>query len=376
MWAFLRRALEDYEVHLGTFIDDPSDYQHVPYLDDRCASTRIVRLRPRLDKLKSLPALLTGQALTERYFYSARLARWAGEVRDRYQVERVWALCSSIASHVMGPGWDGLRRVIDFMDIDSDKWKQYAQRLSGLRRWIHLREARRLLEFERRVAGAFDATLFVSDNEANLFAKLAPEVADRVHGIKQGVEHAYFDPTGDHADPYAAGTAPIVFTGTMDYWPNADAVTWFVNEVFPAVRADHPDAQFAIVGSRPTPAVKKLGDEEGVLVTGRVQDIRPWMAHARLMVAPLRIARGVQSKVLEGMAMGLPTVVSPLAMEGLDVRAGEHVLVADTPGAFAEAVGRVLGGEAPELGESGRARVVERHDWDAAYRRVVSLLEG
>jgi sugar transferase (PEP-CTERM/EpsH1 system associated) len=179
------------------------------------------------------------------------------------------------------------------------------------------------------VARDYDASLFVSAPEAELFRTLAPESSAKIGHFSNGVDTDYFSPDTGHANPYAAGERALVFTGAMDYWPNVDAVQWFCDEVFPVLRQRVPDLRFYIVGSRPAPAVQALGQREGVTVTGTVPDVRPYIAHAAVAVAPLRIARGIQNKVLEAMAMATAVVVSPQALEGIDAEPGSELLLAE-----------------------------------------------
>jgi sugar transferase (PEP-CTERM/EpsH1 system associated) len=261
-----------------------------------------------------------------------------------------------------------LNRVIDFVDIDSDKWRQYAAKKPWPLNWVYRREAERLLAYEHRVTQAFDAVAFVSDAEAGLFKRLIPEGAHKVFGLSNGVDTEYFSP--DHAlpAPYAPQERAIVFTGAMDYWANVDAVSWFASEVFRAVRDKVPDARFYIVGARPTAEVQKLATIPGVVVTGSVLDIRPYLAHAALAVAPLRIARGIQNKVLEAMAMAKPTVVSPEALEGIAAVPGQELLLARNGEEFRQQCVALLEGNVAtpgnSLGERARARVMTDYSWD------------
>src|SRR5450830_1901821 len=184
--------------------------------------------------------------------------------------------------------------------------------------WLYRREGRRLLQYEQQVAAAADVSLFVSRAEAELFRQLAPAAAHKTGFLNNGVDIDYFSPAHRFDNPYPADSQIMVFTGAMDYWPNIDAVQWFAHEVLPAVRQRHPQALFYIVGSRPSAQVLALAALPGVQVTGTVPDIRPYLAHASFAVAPLRIARGIQNKVLEAMAMRMPVLVSAQALEGID----------------------------------------------------------
>ncbi|MDW8324017.1 MAG: TIGR03087 family PEP-CTERM/XrtA system glycosyltransferase [Burkholderiales bacterium] len=370
-YHLLRHLAQRYRVHLGAFVDDPHDWRHAEALRALCASVHLVGLKPAWARLKALAGLITGEALTLAYYRHPAMAAW---VRGRLSagVRRVVCYSSAVAQFVIDA--EGVQRVMDFVDIDSDKWRQYARNRPWPAAWLYRREAERLFAWERRVAAAFDVSLFVSPPEAEDFRRLAPEVADRVGWYVNGVDTEYFSPEHDAASPYPAGAEPIVFTGAMDYWPNVDAVTWFAQEVLPAVRAQRPQALFAIVGSRPARAVQELANHAGVMVTGRVPDVRPYLHHARVAVAPLRIARGIQNKVLEAMAMARTVVVSPQALEGITARPSKEVLLADDREAWVQAVLAALNGL--DLGPAARTRVERDYDWAARLAGLVALIEG
>jgi sugar transferase (PEP-CTERM/EpsH1 system associated) len=272
----------------------------------------------------------------------------------------------------------GARRVIDFCDIDSEKWRQYAEQKSFPMSWLYRYEARQLLRYERQVARDYDASLFVSAPEAELFRSLAPESSPKIGYFSNGVDTEYFSPDQPHANPYAAGERALVFTGAMDYWPNIDAVKWFAAEVFPLVRQRFADARFYIVGSRPAPAVQALAQQPGVVVTGTVPDVRPYISHAAVAVAPLRIARGVQNKVLEAMAMAIPVVVSPQALEGIDAVPGSELVLAEDAAAFVEACAALLEGQAgaiEAIGRAARDKVQRQYSWSSNLACVGENLE-
>lgn len=370
-WHLLEHLSRRYRVHLGAFVDDPEDWRHCEKLRSICASTHFAGLNPRLGKLRALGGLFSGEALTLPYYRDAGLQAWV-DAHLRDGVGRVLAYSSAMARFVMRA--DGARRVMDFVDIDSDKWRQYARSKAWPLSWLYRREGERLLDWERAVAARFDASLFVSAAEAADFRVLAPESAARVGHYNNGVDAEYFSPERDYPNPYPAGVTAIVFTGAMDYWPNGDAVEWYAREVLPDLRAARPDLLFAIVGSRPSPQVRELADLPGVRVTGRVADVRPWLAHARVVVAPLRIARGIQNKVLEGMAMARTLVATPQALEGIDARVGEEVRRADSAAELARETLAALE-DGPGLGAAARARVLQDFAWDRALARVDRLLE-
>ncbi|WP_324780149.1 TIGR03087 family PEP-CTERM/XrtA system glycosyltransferase [Thiobacillus sedimenti] len=367
----LRHLSTRYRVHLGAFVDDPADWQYREALRPYCASVRLVPLHPRRARLASLAGLLTGEALTLPYYRSGALRRWAAALAADGTVTRGLAFSSAMAQF-MPPGL--ARRVLDMVDVDSDKWTQYAPTQRWPLSWLYAREGRKLAAWEARVAGCFDATLLVSPAEAALLRQRVPAACDRIGVFENGVDAEYFSPVRDYPDPYAAGQISVVFTGAMDYWPNVDAVSWFAERVFPAVREAVPSAQFTIVGSRPAEDVLALARQPGVVVTGSVPDVRPWLAHAACAVAPLRIARGVQNKVLEAMAMARPVVVTPQAAEGIHGAPGrDFVVAADAAGFAAEVVAALrLRASVPQA----RARVLAQYDWTRNVSAVDPLLEA
>jgi sugar transferase (PEP-CTERM/EpsH1 system associated) len=270
----------------------------------------------------------------------------------------------------------GIRSVLDFVDVDSHKWGQYAARKPWPWNRVYRRESRVLGDFERTVATLFGASVFVSSSEAALFRARTGLPASRITHINNGVDADYFSAERNYPNPYSPGEKILVFTGAMDYWPNVDAVCWFAGEIFPEILQREPGARFYIVGARPTPAVRDLSRDPGVCVTGTVEDIRPYLAHARAAVAPLRIAQGVQNKVLEGMAMAKPVLATTLAMEGIEPCPGLTDRVADTPQAMQEEALLLLQGETNlQRGALGRQWVLQRYDWSRNLEGLVRLLE-
>ncbi len=269
------------------------------------------------------------------------------------------------------------RRIIDFVDIDSDKWRQYATTRSWPTSWVYRRESRKLLDFERRVATAFDVSLFVSANEAALFRTKAPESAHKIFHVGNGVDHEYFSPERRYQDPFGGQADVLVFTGAMDYWPNVDAMCWFANDALPRIRDKVPAARLVIVGSNPSSAVRRLARLPGVTVTGRVADVRPYLVHAGAVVAPLRVSRGVQNKVLEAMAMARSVIATPCALEGIAAEPGHDVVMATADESFAvETVEILLGNKPRAIGTNARARVLDDYRWPASLARLEALIEG
>jgi len=372
-YNLLKHLARDYRVHLATFVDDADDWQHVPKVEAMCASSHFGKLDPLKARVRSLGALVKNRSLSLDYYQDAGMARWVAQTMAAHKIKRVMVFSSPMAQYV--DGYRDARRVIDFCDVDSDKWRQYADKKSWPMSWLYRHEARQLLRYERQVASQYDASLFVSAPEADLFRQLAPESVARIGHFSNGVDTEYFSPDHDFLSPFAAGERALVFTGAMDYWPNVDAVQWFADEVFPALRAKGPGLAFYIVGSRPNPQVQALGQLPGVTVTGTVPDVRPYIRHATLAVAPLRIARGIQNKVLEAMAMATPTVVSPQALEGIDAVADAELAVADGAPAWIATLDALLARNNQDMGRAARARVEHHYSWPSNLACIEERLE-
>ncbi|TAL99278.1 MAG: TIGR03087 family PEP-CTERM/XrtA system glycosyltransferase, partial [Rhodanobacter sp.] len=265
-----------------------------------------------------------------------------------------------------------LRRIMDFVDVDSDKWRQYAQARRGVARMVYGREARGLARFEHAIAAQFDASIFVSEAEAAFFRQQLPASAGKVHGIPNGVDAEYWDPQRTYVNPYRSGQRVVVFAGAMDYRANVDAVQWFAREVWPLVSARRQDARFYIVGSKPTAAVRALTGVAGITVTGRVEDVRPYLAHAHVVVAPLRIARGIQNKVLEALAMEKVLLATPEAWEGVADFEGRQGRIDASPQVLATEALRWLDAAHVARVPAARAMVLARYDW----KRSLDLYEN
>lgn len=314
-------------------------------------------------------AFLSGGALSVAAFRHERLQRWVeAKVRD-FKPDAVYAFSSAMAQYVPA----GVPMILDFVDVDSEKWRQYGELQAPSRRWFYRMEAKRLLAFDRAQAARATASIFVSEDEKRIFDRLSPETKARHVAIANGVDVACFDPAKVAPRPKSAPT--IVFVGMMDYWPNIDAATWFAKDILPLVQARRADARFQIVGARPVAAVTALASLPGVEVTGMVDDVRPYVAAADVVVAPLRIARGIQNKVLEGMAMARPIVTTPGALEGINAVSGRDVLTGADAGVLAEGVVAVLEGRAPAgLGPAARAFVLKNFEWSANLRALDALI--
>jgi sugar transferase (PEP-CTERM/EpsH1 system associated) len=372
-WHLLERLARLAPVHLVCLADDDAEAATPPPPGLELASCRI---EPRRigKPAAAISGLAGGRPLLLSLFDSAVLRDHVRSLIETRPITCVMAYSIQMAQFVPDLD-DSIRFVMDFVDVDSAKFESYARGGNPLMRFIYKREARLLAAYEYTVAHRADLGLFVSDAEAGLFRERAGLGDDRIRALCNGVDLAYFDPAGDHQRPDLPAPL-IIFTGQMDYRPNVEAVMGFAHDVMPRIRMNRPDARFAIVGRRPDPAVQALAQLPGVIVTGEVPDVRGWLAAADVVVAPLGIARGVQNKVLEAMAMARPVVASPAAFEGIEARPGEELLVADGAQAQADAVLRLLDDPAwaNMLGMAARARIEADYGWGARLAPLSAMV--
>lgn len=371
----LQHLSQHYRVFLGTFVDDEQDWQHVDKVRSYCEDTCIVGIDPLVARARSLFALLGNDPLTLAYYRHTKLQQWVAQIFEQQAVS-VSVIFSAAMAQYVDHNQHG-RRIIDFVDIDSDKWRQYAISKPWPFSWIYRREADCLFNYERRIACEFDNATFVSEKEASLFRQLAPECAQKTTFFNNGVDTNFFSPGQNYPNPYPAGAEVLVFTGAMDYWANIDAVDWFARHIFPIIRARRPNTWFYIVGAKPGKTVQLLANLPDVCVTGTVADIRPYLQHAVAAIAPLRIARGIQNKVLEAMAMQKPVIVSPQALEGINAIHGKELLVANNETEFSDQALLVLEkGNGAILGQAARNRIMADYTWQNSLSRLDTMLEA
>lgn len=375
-WHLLKHLAERATVHLGAFVDDPADLAHADVLRGVCGEVKLIPLERRDRWGRALRGLLRGEPLSVALFADPAMRAWVDRIVCDRPISRILAFSGQVAPYAL-PHLAGRRSVMDFVDVDSEKWRQYAGEARGPQRFVYAREAKRLSAFETEVARRFDASLFVSDAEAALFRRLAGAAAHHVEALGNGVDFDYFDPEARFDRWPSAGAPTVMFSGAMDYRPNADAALWFAAQVWPRIRAVRPRARFRIVGANPTADVVKLDGRNGVEVTGRVPDMRPYLAGADVVVAPLRIARGIQNKVLEAMAMARPVVATAAAFEGIDATPGEQLIVEDDAAAYAQRVIELADHplRARAIGAAARRRVVERYNWAGNLAALDRLLD-
>ena len=364
----LRHLSRRAAVHLACLADEPTAEETVAALRRLCERVAVVPLGPSR-WLRAAWALAGGRTLTEGAFASpalaATLSAWARDTR----YTACLASSSGVAPHLRLPGLRDVPAVVDLMDVDSQKWLEYAAASRFPMSWLYRIEGRRLRRTEQSLASWARALTLVSDAEVELFSRFC--VAGVAHAIPNGVALDYF-----RAPVQRPSESGCVFVGALDYRPNVDAACWFCRDVWPEIRRRRPDATLRLVGRRPVAAVRALAAVPGVEVVGQVPDVRPYLATAAVSVNPLRIARGLQNKVLEAMAMEKAVAASPQAVVGLGGGAGTPVLCARTPREWVETVTRLLDQpqERQRLGAEGRRYVEEHHDWKECLRPLEALL--
>ena len=377
-WHFLRHLAGSRTVHLACLSDERIDPEHASVVENLCAERHVEPLERSPLQWRNLRALASGRPISCSHFYRRTLARWIEELLSRRPIDTVFACSGAMAQYVPPAAGASPRRIIDFVDVDSEKWRQYAKRALAPRRYLYLREARVLRAYEQRTARAFDATLFVSESEAELFRHAHPDCRDKVVTVENGVDVNGYRPDQQHDRPNQVDGRTLVFVGHMDYWPNIDAVTWFARDVLPRIRSRHPDIGLAVVGADPGEAVRRLGSQEGVRIVGAVPEIQPYLAHGVAAVVPLRVSPGIPNKVLEAMAMAKPVVTTSAAIKGLDhVEPDRHLLVGDDAASLAVQVLRILDdqGLAEALGQEARRCVLAHYTWEQSYRKLDRLLD-
>jgi polysaccharide biosynthesis protein PslH len=368
-YHLLKHLAKQHRVFLGTFVDDPEDLIHLPLVRELCAEMLAVNLNPLRAKVLSLAALLTGDALTQRYYASKTLHTWVRQVTAQNKIDSLVVFSSAMGQYALNVGAATL--LVDFVDVDSAKWAEYGENHHWPLSWLYRREARELLRYERNLAKRAQKSFFVTEKESEMFRVLAPESADLVETVGNGVDSDFFSPLKSRHSPFLLTTEQspsyaIVFTGAMDYWPNIDAVIWFASDILPSLRAKWPHVCFYIVGRNPPSTVLALASDN-IVITGTVPDVRPYLQFADVVVAPLRVARGIQNKILEAMAMARPVVASESCARVMDITLGEEMLCANSPDEFVRHIDGLLSQpkEAEAMGQAGRQRVVNSYSWSA-----------
>jgi sugar transferase (PEP-CTERM/EpsH1 system associated) len=356
-------------VHVGCFADGPGDMALEPELAALAASY-CMPLRSKPLPAAGVEALAQGKPISLSAFHHRALSRWVHGRLASGDVDTVYVFSGQMGQYVPAD-WPG-RLVVDLVDVDSAKFEAYTVDAVQPMRWLHAREARLLAREEARLAARAERTLLVSEAEADLLRSRT--AAGRIEALGNGIDALAFDPAQvtPHPDLSAEPGPHLVFTGQMDYPPNVDAALRVIERLLPAVRAKHPRARFHVVGRAPAAVLREQHGRDGCCVWGEVPDVRPFLAAADLVLAPLTIARGVQNKVLEAMAMARPVLLTSGAATGIEAQDGIHFAVADTDrDLIARALALIADPAASgAMGIAARRMVLERMSWSAMLTRL------
>lgn len=373
--AILKALAARGPVHVATFGETDADMGAEAQL--AWIATSHILVRRTISNLRAgLNALPYGKPVSLVAFESEDIRHYVSRLLATRPIDTIVVFSGQMAQFIP-PSFAG-RVVIDFVDMDSAKFAAYAKTAVGPMKLINAREARMLGAFERQMARRAHISLFSSPQEVSEFCLGLADSNVRVEPVVNGIDTVFYDPAGIEAAAYPGVPGPhLVFTGQMDYAPNVDAVCHFVQSVLPRVQQSFPNAWFHIVGRNPAAAVRALAARHGVDVVGAVDDIRPWIASADMVVAPLRIARGIQNKVLEAMAMARPVIASSAAAEGIDAQPGEHLLVAASDDAMVEAVCSIAADadRGAAMGAAARAHMLKNYQWDAQLAPLLAWLD-
>ncbi|MGH7847283.1 MAG: TIGR03087 family PEP-CTERM/XrtA system glycosyltransferase [Candidatus Binatia bacterium] len=381
-YHLLRSLAQKHEISLVCWLDDAGDKQYEPTLGNLCrGALETMTVSPSGACLNGLGFLLSGRSFSEGYFYSRRLQGIVDRLVQRNHYGLVYAFSSPMAQYVRAHREIPL--LMDFVDADSQKWLQLARFKKFPLSAFFLWEGTRLANYEVAVSSRASWSVFVSAAEAALFKSIGGK--GNILAIPNGVDSDLFrlpvqEPEGEAG---AGASHPggrvfrLIFAGTMNYFPNEDAVLYFVREVFPLIRRECPNVVFDVAGRSPSRSLRRLDGIEGVRILGEVGDIKGHLVRADVSVAPLRIARGIQNKVLEAMAMGIPVVATPDAVAGIDVEPGEDLLVAASPEAFARHVISLL--RDPQLrcrmAKRARSKMVQQYSWKRMGAQLEKIIE-
>ena len=357
-----------HQVTVAALIRNAEEQRAESDLRAHCARLLTARVGELASWGRAVARLPTRAPASLGYFYSPELAALVHAELARQRYDLICVHCSSVAPYVAAV--PGVPKILDFADMDSQKWLAYAacRRFPlALGYWL---EGVKLQSMEKALAERFDLCACATPGELDTLRSYGTTTPSAC--FPNGVDTDYFSPADD---AYDADT--VCFLGRMDYYPNQEGVVRFCAEVLPHLRRRRPGLKLLIVGANPSPAVRRLAADPAVVVTGAVPDVRPYARRAAVSIAPLRIARGTQNKILESLAMGIPVVCSSLAARGVDAVPGEQLLTADTTAEWVEASMRLLEhpAERRRLGAAGRSRMLSHHRWEHAMRQFDRLIE-
>lgn len=365
----IRHFAQNHDVTVLSLARSMQEAQEGQGLGAHCSNYQAFRVSDGIQWIRMLARLPTPAPSSFGYFYSAAMQREVNRLLARERFDLIFVHCSSVAPYVSQVR--GIPKILDFGDMDSQKWLEYVHYKPWPLSWGYALEGQKLRLREARLAHEFDLCTATTRAERETLDGYGTGAT--TDWFPNGVDADFFCPDGQAYDP-----CTISFIGRMDYYPNQEAMLRFCDQTWPSLRARHPDLKLLIVGADPSDAIRRLEQRPGVTVTGSVPDVRPYVLRSAAMVAPLNIARGTQNKILEAMAMGVPVIASRIAAGGVDALAPEHLLVADQPQELLHAISRIAGDpqERARLSSAGRARMLSHHAWSASMERLDGIVAG
>lgn len=380
-YHFLDYLAQHYCVTVACIIDDPADIDYVAALRQRVDQVYYQLRSASQMKKWAVGSLLSGRSVTQHCFYAKELQQQIDDYLDQHDPVAIISFCSSTADYLFRSrhSFEALQDKVllnDLIDVDSVKWAQYAEKHKGFMGWIYRREARLLAACEAKIVASFDRTFLVSEEERQVLSQHTS--IEKVEALSNGVDLDYFSPEKVDKQQHPTATCKLVFSGAMDYWPNVEGAAWFAEKIFPLVKESYPQAEFCIAGRNPTEQVLALKKISGVEVTGTVPDMRDHLSTATICVVPLKIARGIQNKVLEAMAMAKPVIATSGAATGTKAIDTEEIIIADDERQLANEIIALLADSERQLdiGRKAREYVEREHSWESHLKRLVEIIEA
>jgi polysaccharide biosynthesis protein PslH len=368
----LQCLAKHYRVYLGTLYDEEPESQHLEVLQALCERVAVFPIGKYSRWLRAAARLARGESATEGLFESLALQRCIRQWIHYIRFEVAVAFCSSMAQYVSPSS--GIPLVVDLVDVDSQKWFDYAESASLVKQALFKLEARRTRQLECSLPARCNVVTLVSEDEAKVFRSFCPN--NKTFGVGNGVDLDYFRPNENRSSNTT--NFQCVFVGALDYRANVLCLQWFCQHCWPTIHRKNKNATLTLVGRNPVAAVRRLEEVPGVRLVGQVPDVRPYVWQSAIAIAPLQIARGIQNKVLEAMAMGIPVVGSPQAIEGIGCCVGQDILQADTPESWITTILSLLDDSEKQnsLAVAGRTFVEHRHSWSTQLAPLLSHLQN
>lgn len=368
----LKQLAQQAEVSLAFLHQEPLEADVLPALQPFCEQVAAVPLAGWRRWAQGCWSLATGASATQGLFWSERMAKTITTWAREQPFDALVTFCSSMGAYASLPALRDTPLLVDLVDVDSQKWFDYAPQTWPPKRWLYRWEAQRLRRLEIELGRHAAGVMLVSEAEANLYRQFAPEA--HVFALSNGVDLNYFRPNPEvTAQPHRC-----VFVGALDYKANIDGIRWFAQQVWPQVLQHRPEAKLQIVGRDPAESVQELAAAPSIELAANVPDVRPYVWESSVVIAPLQVARGIQNKVLEAMAMAKPVLASGAALEGIELQVPTHACQANSPEDWAQQLLRLFDQkeEQTQLGQAARKFVETHYDWPARLQSLDTFLQN